>query len=221
MRCLIVWLLLISAAVAAPLSTPEKHRLAAYVSLAVVGTEDAPACQTVKVGDWCPDCTPGGKPLFPSHPGKVGDGSVFETCGRCNGTQKIQASQDSCLPCSEQYLSPPPATGPWQEGGQQETPALESLPQTGWNWQGRGAVPVPEMRRHLEEEHGLPGSSVDKLSRVELEALHNTLHNEEIRASDPSCPSGNCPTSSSSGGCPSGNCPTSNSRRYGLFGRRR
>lgn len=43
------------------------------------------------VGDWCEECTPGGKPLFPNKPGHVGDGRVFSVCGACNGTQKRQA----------------------------------------------------------------------------------------------------------------------------------
>lgn len=40
------------------------------------------------VGDWCEECTPGGKPLFPSKPGHVGDGRIFSICGACDGTQK-------------------------------------------------------------------------------------------------------------------------------------
>ena len=43
------------------------------------------------VGDWCEECTPGEKPLFPNKPGHVGDGRVFSVCGACDGTQKRQA----------------------------------------------------------------------------------------------------------------------------------
>ena len=38
-----------------------------------------------------------GVPLFPGHPGKIGDGTVFQTCGTCNGTQKIGS-----MPMSEE-----------------------------------------------------------------------------------------------------------------------
>ena len=83
-------LLLAHPAVAA-LSDAERHRLAAFVSYVVTtAPSEGGSSDTVKVGDWCPDCTPGGKPLYPSKPGMVGDGSVFEKCGRCGGTQKVQ-----------------------------------------------------------------------------------------------------------------------------------
>jgi len=45
------------------------------------------------VGDWCEECTPGGKPLFPSKPGHVGDGRIFSICGACDGTQKRKKEQ--------------------------------------------------------------------------------------------------------------------------------
>ena len=76
---------------ATPLPTAERHRLAAFISYVVsTAPSEGSSSDTVKVGDWCPDCTPGGKPLYPNKPGMVGDGSVFEKCGRCGGTQKVQ-----------------------------------------------------------------------------------------------------------------------------------
>ena len=86
-----------------------------------------------------------------------------------------------------------------------------------------------EMIDHLVTVHDIDSDSAIKMDREELIALHNLLHNSEVRASAPSssCPSGSCPTSSSrssGSSCPSGNCPTSSSggsSRRGLFGRRR
>ena len=52
------------------------------------------------VGEWCEECTPGGKPLFPNKPGHVGDGRVFSVCGACNGTQKRQAPAAAPAPAA-------------------------------------------------------------------------------------------------------------------------
>ena len=104
----------------------------------------------------------------------------------------------------------------------EEAPAcLTDLSQTQWNWQGTSNVPISEMRRHLTDEHSIDPASLDKMSREELIALHNLLHNEEVRASTPQAKSK--PKTYSSGGCPGGQCPTGPSRSYsrGLFGRRR
>ena len=93
MKTLLVFFLILanSAAAATALPDAERHRLAAFISYVVsTAPSSGGSSDTVKVGDWCPDCTPGGKPLYPSKPGMVGDGSVFEKCGRCGGTQKIQ-----------------------------------------------------------------------------------------------------------------------------------
>ena len=130
---------------------------------------------------------------------------------------KGQDADDKRQPPKEPEPEPAPPPGP----------DITQLPQTRWNWQGKGSVPLAEMRRHLADEHSIVPSSLDKMSRSELEALHNLLHNEEVRRSAPadSCPSGNCPSSksskSSSGGCPGGNCPTSRPRSRGWLFRRR
>ena len=102
-----------------------------------------------------------------------------------------------------------------------EPACLTDLSQTQWNWQGTSNVPVSRMREHLTSEHSIDPASLDKMSREELIALHNLLHNEEVRASTPSVKSKT--KTYSSGGCPSGQCPTGPSRSYsrGLFGRRR
>ena len=117
-----------------------------------------------------------------------------------------------------------------------DTPPATSKPltafrQTDWNWQGVGNPPLSVKRQHLIQTHKVDARSVNKMSNAEAEALHNLLHNSEVRAAAPSkasssssCPGGNCPTSSAgrSGGCPGGNCPTSGSKGYsrrGLFGR--
>ena len=281
-------LLLTHPAVAA-LSDAERHRLAAFVSYVVAtAPSEGGSSDTVKVGDWCPDCTPGGKPLYPSKPGMVGDGSVFEKCGRCGGTQKVQPNDPDlgdmesfgceicealdtdvceigCALCEEtperdelfDNLDNPPArfnesyvrdleydlqkaleevqslkatcpdcptcADPQPEETQEETQPVEepssltALSQTQWNWQGTSNVPISEMRRHLISEHSVSPDSVDKLSREELIALHNLLHNEELRASTPQAKT----KTYSSGGCPGGSCPTGPSRSYsrGLFGR--
>jgi hypothetical protein len=102
-----------------------------------------------------------------------------------------------------------------------EPACLTDLSQTQWNWQGTSSVPVSRMREHLTSEHSIDPASLDKMSREELIALHNLLHNEEVRASTPSVKSKT--KTYSSGGCPGGQCPTGPSRSYsrGLFGRRR
>ena len=102
-----------------------------------------------------------------------------------------------------------------------EPACLTDLSQTQWNWQGTSNVPVSRMREHLTSEHSIDPASLDKMSREELIALHNLLHNEEVRASAPSVKSKT--KTYSSGGCPGGQCPTGPSRSYsrGLFGRRR
>jgi len=102
-----------------------------------------------------------------------------------------------------------------------EPACLTDLSQTQWNWQGTSNVPVSRMREHLTSEHSIDPASLDKMSREELIALHNLLHNEEVRASTPSVKSKT--KTYSSGGCPGGQCPTGPSRSYsrGLFGRRR
>ncbi|MGI9447253.1 MAG: hypothetical protein ACR2NI_06350 [Pirellulales bacterium] len=118
----------------------------------------------------------------------------------------------------------PTCADPQPEESQEETQPVEKpsclvdLSQTTWNWQGTSNVAISTMREHLTDEHSIDPASLDKMSREELIALHNLLHNEEVRASTPQAKSKT--KTYSSGGCPGGNCPTSgSSRSRGFFGR--
>ena len=126
--------------------------------------------------------------------------------------QTLNATCPNCPSCPPQK----------QTADQPETPVEEpsclvDLSQTKWNWSGVSDVPISTMREHLTNEHSIDPASLDKMSREELIALHNLLHNEEVRATAPKAKSSG--TSSSS--CPGGNCPTSSSSRSrGFFFRR-
>ena len=119
---------------------------------------------------------------------------------------------DKPQPQPEPEQQPPPASTP-QEA---QAKPLTEFRQTDWNWQGVGNPPLAVKRQHLIQTHKVDAKSVSKMSDAEVEALHNLLHNSEVRAAAPS-------KSSSSSSCPSGNCPTSRSSstssRRGLFGR--
>ena len=269
----------------------ERQRLASYLAYVVTAIDDGgstPSGPALKVGDWCPDCTPDGKPLFPSHPGMVGDGSVFEKCGRCGGTQKIQPDDPElgsagCIGCCECCEVQPSLEELWDiaekygdfdpetdvlnqsqirrageileeaiRNAHERNDALEELEDqeekkdpeptpdilcfegSVWTFENKRVREATneDMMKHLIEVHGLDSSSVSKMNRDELIAVHNLLHNSEVRSSpsasssksSASCPSGSCP----SGSCPSGSCPSnssrssSGSRSYrGFFGRRR
>ena len=129
--------------------------------------------------------------------------------------QTLKATCPDCPTCAD----PQPTESQEETQPAEEPSSLTDLSQTQWNWQGTSNVPISEMRRHLISEHSVSPDSVDKLSREELIALHNLLHNEEVRASTPQAKSKT--KTYSSGGCPGGNCPTGPSRAYsrGLFGR--
>ena len=124
-----------------------------------------------------------------------------------------QCCPDGCPNCPPQKQ-----TADQPETTVEEPSCLVDLSQTKWNWQGTSNVPISTMREHLTDEHSIDPASLDKMSREELIALHNLLHNEEVRASTPQAKSKT--KTYSSGGCPSGNCPTSgSSRSRGFFGR--
>ena len=265
---LLLFLLILTSPLKAQLSNQEKHRLGSYLGYIVVVSEtlSGPAKpDEPKPGDWCPDCTPGGVPLFPSHPGKIGDGTVFQTCGTCNGTQKIGSmpmSEEEANEVTEElensggFTEEPLNQSQIREAGeilaraiqdaheendareeqesQEEEKPLEPdilcFEGSAWTFENKRVREATDddMREHLIVVHGIDAASANKMTRDELIALHNLIHNSEVRASAPSasCPSGNCPTSGSSSSCPSGNCPSSrssssSSSRRGLFGRRR
>ena len=108
-----------------------------------------------------------------------------------------------------------------QPQAQEEKPLTE-LRQSNWNWEGRSNPPLAVKRQHLIEDHQIDPDSVNKMTNSEIEALHNLLHNSEVRSSAPKSKSSSSSRSSSSS-CPSGNCPTSSSSssrsRYRLFRR--
>lgn len=223
MRTAIIFLFLTST-VLAELPNAEIHRLAAYlayVTAAVDAGGDGGGNTPVKpTGGVCQEC---------NGVGKVGDGVVMFTCGACGGTGRNQSSRppvepDEPIAVAPAAEEPPavPATPPKQaEQAKVAPPSGKAVvvPSGGssWNWQGRWNVSAASKRSHLISEHGMSRSQVDRMSDQEMTALHNLLHNEEVRRSAPKA------TTKSSSSCPSGNCPTSSSSssrsRYRLFRR--
>lgn len=241
-KIVLAFLLLTQSAYA--LDNKELHRLGSYLSYVVAGSDEILGEDDTKklwtVGADCPEC---------DGVGKVGDGTVMLKCEWsdgdyfCNGGKiaKLGDMEEmfETLEASGGFTEEPPAqsTCPTDcpdcptcvQPTQEEQPAepqlsekcITELNQTRWNWQGVTNVPTSVMRSHLIEEHQISPESVDRMKREELIALHNLLHNEEVRASDPAAKS-----SRSSSSCPSGNCPTSGSRSssssrgWGLFRRR-
>ena len=128
--------------------------------------------------------------------------------------QTLKATCPNCPSCPPQKQ-----TADQPETTVEEPSCLVDLSQTKWNWSGVSDVPISTMREHLTDEHSIDPASLDKMSREELIALHNLLHNEEVRASTPQAKSKT--KTYSSGGCPNGRCPTSgSSRSRGFFFRR-
>ena len=216
MRCLLIFLAL-TATSAAALPSEELHRLAAYCAYAVAavkadgggGTPDKPVTPS---GGACVECD-GLK--------KIGDGTIMFTCPHCNGTGREPGA--SSAPEGDPQMLQPDAVAPEPEPQEEEpeeesSPSLTSMKQTEWNWNGAGSPPLSVKRKHLISEHKVDQRSVNKMSDAEIEALHNLLHNSEVRSAPPKA------KSKSSSSCPGGNCPTSNSattyRRYSVFRRR-
>tara|TARA_Y100001978_G_scaffold200166_1_gene215882 strand:- start:441 stop:1205 length:765 start_codon:yes stop_codon:yes gene_type:complete len=230
-------------------SVQDRAGLGAFLAFEIVandaGSTPIPTPDGAPAGDWCDECTPGGVPLYPSHPGKVGDGTVFNTCPVCGGTQKAPGSVqeeidqlgDAIDNVSEDWnesivrdLGDKLADVLEAQGEEQNEPDILCMGGSAWTFEDKRIREATnaDMVKHLVEVHDIEYESASKMSREELIALHNLLHNTEIRASAPSssCPSGNCPTSrGSKSSCPSGTCPTSkgnsSSSRRGLFGWRR
>jgi len=147
--------------------------------------------------------------------------------------QTLKAKSPDCPTCVEPQPEESQEETPEPEESSSKTVTLYRMPNnTKWNWSGRSNPSTEFMRQHLMDEHGIDASM---MNREQMQLLHNNAHNygddkafgfptefnSSVTASD--CPSGTCPTSSSSssGGCPGGNCPTSSSRSYsrGFFGR--
>ena len=146
--------------------------------------------------------------------------------------QTLKATCPDCPTCADPPPAETPEETPEPEESSSKTVTLYRMPNnTRWNWEGRSNLSTEFMRQHLMDEHGIDASM---MTRDQMQLLHNNAHNygddkafgfptefnSSVTAND--CPSGNCPTSSSSsGGCPGGNCPTGPSRSYsrGFFGR--
>ena len=109
-------------------------------------------------------------------------------------------------------------------GEEQESPDILCFKGNAWTFEDKriNQASNADMVKHLVEVHNIDPDSASKMDREELIALHNLLHNSEVRSSAPKAES-SCP----SGSCPSGTCPSSSSRgsssssRRGLFGWRR
>lgn len=223
-------------------SVQDRAGLGAFLAFEIVandsGATPVPTPDGAPAGDWCDECTPGGVPLYPSHPGKVGDGTVFNTCPVCGGTQKAPGSLEEEMQQLTDAIENVPED--WNEStirdlgdkladvleakeAEQDEPDILCMKGSAWTFEDKKIREATdeEMVKHLVEVHGLDLDSVSKYTRDELIAQHNLLHNSEIRSEAPSSPTSRGNTSS----CPSGTCPTSSSSSTrssrGLFGRRR
>lgn len=214
MKTIVCFLCLCGTALSAELSSRELHRLAAYSAYLVSVSSEIGGGTPTKPDT--PDNRPSGGVCGECNGvGKVGDGVVMFTCGACGGTGKASSATS---PQPEPEVFPEEIPQEPQQPPEPE-PDITQLRQSNWNWTGKNNPPDSVMRKHLMDEHDVDPSSANKMSRQEMIAMHNLLHNSEVRAAAPkssksnsssSCPSGNCPTSSSS----------SSSSRYRLFRRR-
>ena len=233
MKTILLFIALTSSAFALDtLSRAEQHRLGAYLSYIVSSLDESEKEEVLTAGMVCPSC---------NGRGRTDDGTVYVKCDF--------KSPDGLLTCKDGKLQ---ATGDMNDaeleetfseeqvekmfetleesGGFPDTPDITELDSSLWNWEGRSnrSVPTEFMRKHLMETHGL-GSEVNQMSRLELQSLHNILHDAEVRQSSSSssnCPDGSCPVNASGGSscptCPSSSSSSSSSRSSrGLFGRRR
>ena len=189
----------------------ELRRLAAYeaylVATAVPPVPDMP-CRP-RPGK-CEEC---------NGTGKVGDGTVFVPCGNCGGTGRVGESSAAPPPACKPKPVAPPNLVPQGPTVIELAPQTTRNPGPRWNVEGRNSYSTQELADHLRRVHGV---NIDGKTRSELEALHDNLHNSEVRSSGPvmrSCPSGNCPTQSTQS-CPGGNCPTQSTQSYQYFPRR-
>ena len=209
----------LTAATTQPLTRGECYRLAAYLSYLVA--TDVPdgggGGSSYSAGDTCPEC--GGK-------GEVGDGKVMVTCNFRTDDDKLMCKSGTLREVGDvaevEYnldeLGMTPEEVVEQLAEEQEEPDIVCLGGSTWTFEDKRVAQASDadMRRHLINVHDVEADSVNKMSRNEMIALHNLLHNTEVRASAPS-------SSAGSSSCPSGNCPTSSSgsftRRRGLFRR--
>lgn len=128
--------------------------------------------------------------------------------------QRSRADHEKCQLCTTPAEKPSP---PETQQEKSDEPCLTSFSQRDWNWSGVGNPPLSVKRQHLINNHDVDPASANKMSNDEVEALHNLLHNSEVRSAPPQAKA-----RASSGGCPNGQCPTSrgsSSSRRGFFGR--
>lgn len=175
------------------------------------GTGKSASSSTPDVQSGTPDTPSPPEPqLSPSGPQAAAQSQEASTASvQVASSPAIQSQNPSGSQGSGQ--SEPPAS-------QEKGPDITQIRQSSWDWQGRNNPSDSVMRKHLMAEHDVDPSSANKMSRQEMIAMHNLLHNSEVRAAAPKSSK-----SRSSSSCPSGNCPTSSSSsssRYRLFRRR-
>lgn len=156
------------------LTVDDRAKLGVEIAYTLLQSKPAPPAPT-PAGDACIEC---------NGVGKVGDGVIMLTCEHCGGTGKEPAAKPV-----DSKPAPKPAAKPVSR-------AISSGPT--WDWQGKMNPSTSEMIRHLSQEHGIVPSSIQGMSRSDLRALHDSLHNSTMqsaprRTTTRSCPTGTCP----------------------------
>jgi hypothetical protein len=195
------------------LTIPDRARLGTeYAYELLGGSGPAPTPTPAPAGDVCPEC--GGR-------GQVGDGTIDFTCPECGGTGKKKSG--ACEPAE-----PPAEPAPLSIN-------VMRLPGPKWTFENRGTNPPASVKvEHLRSDHGIDASA---MTSAEMSAIHDNSHNYgeaqaygNISGGDggDGVDVGTTPQSGSGGraaaSCPTGTCPSSSSSRgttvrRGLFGR--
>ena len=212
-------------------SIQDRAGLGAFLAFEVVGNAGGvapPAPDCAPAGDWCDECTPGGVPLYPSHPGKVGDGTIFNTCPVCNGTQKAPGMQQSHAETVRKAGENSPLV---EEEMKQFSEAIDNVTDD-WNEAtvrdlGDKLADVLEAQEEakditcingpswtIEEKRSRNASDAD--IREHLVSVHgidpdsaNKMDREELLSLHNLLHNAETRASAPSSSCPSGNCPTS------------
>jgi hypothetical protein len=109
---LIAGLLFSSAGV---LTTHDRAAMGVAVAYALLrSAPPAPPPAPAPVGKVCPECAPDGRPVYPDHPGQVGDGTIFTPCPNAScpykPTEHVVPVVPGVVPDAkkpEQYAVPP------------------------------------------------------------------------------------------------------------------
>lgn len=199
-----------------PRNTAELGASAAFhIVTGKSSTPDTPTPTPTPSSDVCPEC---------DGAGKVGDGTIMLTCDACGGTGKARANSSEmpkCSPTDEPEPPPQPVSSYDNPVAPQQ---VYRMPGPRWTFENRGTNPsAPFKASHLLSEHGIDATG---MSSEEMSALHDNAHNYgDVSAFGLPSLEVSAGSTSAMGGCPSGNCPTSSSSRTtvrrGLFGRRR